>query len=486
MSERSGKLNFAVFSNIINGQPSETTIQRQGINPATEEALFPSPVSSQDDVDAAVKAARTAFQSWRKSSLEERKEKIRAFAAQLLALKSEFSQLLTTEQGKPLHFAAFEIDHAAHWLAGTCELHLPVDEVEGIPERDVTTRYVPLGVVAGIVPWNFPVMLLCGKLAPAVMTGNCIIIKPSPFTPYCGIKIVELAQQFFPPGVVQVLAGDDDLGPLLTAHPGIDKISFTGSTATGAKVMESASRNLTRVTLELGGNDAAIVCSDADVEPAAQQIATAAFMNSGQICIAVKRIYVHGDIYHRFKECFLKYISSLAVGNGLQDGVFMGPIQNKRQYDRVQEFLADAREKSQTVLTGGNIVGSVDKGFFVPPTVVDNPPDDSKIVVEEPFGPIVPLLQWHDVDDVVRRVNASDMGLGASVWAADHNLAARIAEELEVGSVWINEHLGIQPTATFGGHKKSGIGREWGLDGLRGYCNSQTLFSKRTATPPRA
>ncbi|KAF7554294.1 hypothetical protein G7Z17_g3030 [Cylindrodendrum hubeiense] len=453
------KLDFTTFSNIINGQATKTESVRYGINPANKTALFPSPVSTRDDVADAIKAARTAFGSWKRTPIELRKEKIKAFTAEFLAHKAEFSRLLTTEQGKPLD--------------------LPEDVVDDNPERPVMTRYVPLGVVVGIVPWNFPLMLLCGKLAPAVMTGNCIIIKPSPFTPYCGIKLIELAQRFFPPGVIQVLSGDDNLGPWLTSHPGIDKISFTGSTATGKRAMESASKNLTRVTLELGGNDAAIVCSDANVEVAAPQIAQASFMNSGQICIAIKRIYVHKDIYNSFKDAFLKQLSLFKVGDGFQEGMFLGPVQNELQYDRVKEFLIDIQKNKQTVLTGGNVMENSSHGFFIQPTVVDNPPDESKIVVEEPFGPVVPLLQWSDVDNVIDRVNASDMGLGASVWTADTGLAQQIAENLDVGSVWLNEHLGIQPTATFGGHKKSGIGREWGSDGLRGYCNSKTLFFKQ-------
>lgn len=339
-------------------------------------------------------------------------------------------------------------------------------------------------------------MLLCGKLGPALMTGNCIIVKPSPFTPYCGIKIAELAQKFFPPGVVQVVSGDDNLGPWLTAHRGINKISFTGSTATGKRVMESASKNLTRVTLELcvapihvflfgartnsllhrGGNDAAIVCPDVDILTVAPQIATLSFLNSGQICIAIKRIYVHRDIYVPFREAFVKHVESLKVGMGFENGVFLGPVQNKLQYNKVKTFLEDIGEHKQKIAMGGKVIGTEKNGLFIQPTVVDNPPDDSKIVVEEPFGPIVPLLEWSDDNEVIQRANSSDMGLGASVWSPDIDRAVRIGESLEAGSVWINEHTAIKPTATFGGHKQSGIGREWGMDGLRGYCNTQTVF----------
>jgi acyl-CoA reductase-like NAD-dependent aldehyde dehydrogenase len=374
-----------------------------------------------------------------------------------------------------------EIDFAAAWLAGTASLDLPTEIVEDTPEKLVKTYYTPLGVVVGIVPWNFPVMLLCGKIAPAVLTGNTIIIKPSPFTPYCGIKIVELAQQFFPPGVVQVVSGDDNLGPWFTAHPGLDKISFTGSTATGKRVMESASKNLTRVTLELGGNDAAIICPDVDVAAVAPQVATFAFMNSGQVCIAIKRIYVHKDIYAAFRDALVQFVESLKVGNGDAEGVFLGPVQNKLQYDRVVAFLDDVRERGQKVATGGQALQTEDnKGLFIQPTVIDNPPNDSKIVVEEPFGPIVPLLEWSEEDEVIDRANDTDMGLGSSVWSKDLDRALRIGQSLEAGTVWINEHLGPTPLAAFGGYKKSGIGREWGVGGLRDFCNTQTVFLNKS------
>ncbi|KAF4438949.1 hypothetical protein F53441_12683 [Fusarium austroafricanum] len=475
-NNNSSKMDFSTFSNIINGQFRDTPATRHGVNPSTREALPPSPVSTQADVNEAVHAARKVFQEWKKTPIEARKEKLKGLAVKVILHKEEFARLLIAEHGKPTQFAYDEIIRGAHWFTGTCQLDMPVDEVENNPERRIITRYVPLGVVVGIVPWNYPIMLLCGKLGPALMAVNCIIVKPSPFTPYCGIKIVELAQRFFPPGVVQVLSGGDDLGPMLTTHPSIDKISFTGSTATGKKVMESASKNLTRVTLDFGGNDAAIVCSDADVESAASQIAIAAFMNAGQICIAVKRIYVHRDIYDSFKACFMKHLSQLKVGDGFAEGTFMGPVQNELQFERVKAHLEDVTKNNYVVLKGGNMSETLQDGFFIQPTVVDNPPDDSKIVREEPFGPVVPLLKWSGVDEVLSRVNANDMGLGASVWTADDDLGQRIAEGLDVGSVWFNEHLVIEPTAVFGGHKKSGIGCEWGVDGLRGYCNSKTFF----------
>lgn len=203
-------------------------------------------------------------------------------------------------------------------------------------------------------------------------------------------------------------------------------------------------------------------------------------MNAGQICIAVKRIYVHQDIYEAFKASFIKHVSQLKVGDGFADGTFMGPVQNQLQFERVKVHLDDIAKNNYAVLKGGDMSEGLKKGYFIQPTVVDNPPDDSKIVTEEPFGPVVPLLKWSGVDEVLSRVNSSDMGLGGSVWTTDEELAMRIADGLDVGSVWFNEHLAIEPTATFGGHKNSGLGREWGVDGLRGYCNSKTYFIKKS------
>lgn len=265
--------------------------------------------------------------------------------------------------------------------------------------------------------------------------------------------------------------------------------------------MESASKNLTRVTLELcatllhfplspsanrllyrGGNDPAIVCPDVDILSVASQIANLSFLNSGQICIAIKRVYVHKDIYVPFREAFVKHVESLKVGGGFENGVFLGPVQNKLQYNKVESFLEDIHENNQTIATGGQIIDTEQNGLFIRPTVIDNPQDDSKIVMEEPFGPIVPLMEWSDDNEVIQRANSSDMGLGASVWSSDIDRAVRIGECLEAGSVWINEHIAIKPTATFGGHKQSGIGCEWGTDGLRGYCNTQTVFLNQRQT----
>ncbi|KAL2820252.1 aldehyde dehydrogenase domain-containing protein [Aspergillus cavernicola] len=477
---------FAVFDNFqntINGQQTSTTEKRHSINPASGQPNPDVPVSTPQDVDRAVEAAKEAFETWSEVPPSERKKAVLAFADGLEKHAQEFAKLLVQEQGKPLQFATLEITGAINWLRETCDLELKDEIIEDSDERKLVVRHTPIGVAVGIVPWNFPLTLCCLKLAPAVLTGNTVIIKPSPFTPYCGLKLVELAQQVFPPGVVQALSGDDNLGPWLTAHPGIDKISFTGSSATGKKVMESAAKTLKRVTLELGGNDAAIICKGVDVEAVAAKVASLGFMNSGQICVAIKRIYIHESIYDRFRDAAAAFTKTLKLGEGNEEGVFMGPIQNAMQYEKVKSFFSDITKDQLSLSNGGictdNPGEAGGRGYFIRPTIIDKPAEDSRLVTEEPFGPILPLLSWNDEKDVIARANNTRMGLGASVWSNDLDEAARIASKLQAGTVWVNTHMETDARAPFGGHKESGIGAEMGLHGLRAYCNVQTLFLKK-------
>ncbi|EXJ71975.1 aldehyde dehydrogenase (NAD+) [Cladophialophora psammophila CBS 110553] len=468
---------FNGFYNTINGKLTGTEQTRHGINPATGKPNPEVPVSTPKDVDDAVAAAKEAFKSWSQTPYEKRRECVLAFADALEKYATDFGRLLTQEQGKPVQFGVGEAHTGVQWMRALAKLELKEEVVEENDEKQVIVRYTPLGVCVGIVPWNFPVHLACGKIAPSVLTGNPIIIKPSPFTPYCDLKLGELAQQFFPPGVIQVLSGDDNLGPWLTAHPGPDKISFTGSTVTGKKVMESAAKTLKRVTLELGGKDPAIICKNVDINAVAAKIATLAFLNSGQICLAIKRIYVHESIHDKFRDAMVEFTKTLKVGDGTEEGVFLGPIQNKMQYEKVKTFFNDIEKEKWTVAVGGK---NEDKpGYFITPTIIDKPADDSRIATEEPFGPIVPLMTWTDEADVVARANNTKMGLGASVWSDDLDEAARIARQLDAGSVWVNTHLEVDPNAPFGGHKESGIGFEWGIGGLKSFCNVQSLFLKK-------
>ncbi|KAL6236246.1 hypothetical protein BDW75DRAFT_250277 [Aspergillus navahoensis] len=472
---------FDNFQNTINGEQTSTAEKRHGINPATGEPNPDVPVATKEDVDRAVAAAQAAFKTWSEVPFEERRKALLAFADAIEQYAEDFSKLLVQEQGKPLPFATYEVAESTRIIRSQAEIAegLKDEIIEDSAEKKIVVRHTPIGVGAGIIPWNFPCVLAIVKVAPALLTGNVIIIKPSPFTPYCGLKLAELAQRFFPPGVVQALSGDDQLGPWLTAHPGIGKISFTGSSATGKKVMESASKTLKRVTLELGGKDAAIVCKNVDVQSVAPEVVSKGFLNSGQICLAVKRIYVHESIYEEFRDAAVAYAKTVQVGPGTQEGVFMGPLQNSMQYEKVKGFFADLTKEQLSLTHADGEPFDNKPGYFIKPTIIDRPAEDSRIATEEQFGPIVPLLSWSDESDVIARANNTQMGLGASVWANDLDEAARIAAKLQAGSVWVNTHFEGDPRAPFGGHKESGIGTENGLHGLRQWCNLQTLYLKK-------
>ncbi|PNP60643.1 hypothetical protein FNYG_14627 [Fusarium nygamai] len=455
------------FVQIIDGKPSITKETRYTVNPANLQPKEEVPVATKDDLDHAVDVARKAFRTWSKVSYEDRRSAVLAFADAVEQVKTDFRDLLVPQ-------ADAESDATVAWIRGLAHIELPEDVIEDDDKRTIITRYVPIGVVGAIIPWNFPFLLAASKITPALLTGNVVIIKPSPFTPYCGLKLAELAQQFFPPGVVQSLSGDDRLGPWMTSHPGIDKISFTGSSTTGKLVLQSAARTLKRATLELGGNDPAIIFPDVDVDKVAEKIAFYTFLNSGQICIALKRIYVHESIYEQFRDAMVKHVKTYTLGDGSQEGISHGPVQNSMQYEKVKTFFEDIEKQGWKVAIGGKIDPS--PGYFITPTVIDRPPEDSRIVVEEPFGPIVPLLSWKDEEDVIARANNSLMGLGASIWCNDLKKAEKAAREIQAGSVWINTHFDLSPMAPFGGHKESGLGVEWGINGLKELCNVQTLF----------
>lgn len=447
------------------------------LNPATGQEIGRAPDASQADVDRAVVAACAAFRAWRERPVAERQAAVRVFAETLRSNADELARLFTAEQGRPLPLARSEIMGAAAFMDGISALAPPVEILEDTLERRVEVRHVPLGVVAAIAPWNFPVILALWKVAPALIAGNTVVLKPSPFTPLVMLRIAALVAEQLPPGVFNVVSGGDSVGPWLTAHSGVAKISFTGSAATGKRVMESAARDLKRVTLELGGNDAAIVLADVDLATAVPALFWAAMRNSGQICIAAKRIYVHDSIYDAFRDAFVAFARGVRMGDGSVAGVELGPVQNRPQAERVRAMIADCRDRGETVITAGE--ASAGDGFFVPVTVVDNPGDGSPIVREEPFGPVVPLLRFTDVDDVVARANDSPFGLAASVWTRDLDLADGLARRLEAGTVWINEVQYLHPWQPFGGHKHSGIGVENGLAGLLSYTNAQTLVTRK-------
>ncbi len=443
------------------------------VNPATREIFAHAPTAGVKNLDAAVSAAKAAFPAWKALGIEHRREGLIALSEAMEAHAQELASLFVREQGRPADWALGEITFSARWLQAIAAQDIPVDVVEDTDTRRVEVHHEPLGVVAGIVPWNFPVNLAIWKIAPALLAGNTMVLKPSPFTPLCALKIGEMSRDVLPPGVLNIISGDDALGPMMTAHQGFAKISFTGSTATGKRVMEAAARDLKRITLELGGNDAAIVMPDVDVDKIAQQIFMGAFFNSAQICIATKRLYIHEDVYDALRDRLHELAKAATVGDGSQQGVLFGPVQNEPQYRRVLSLLEDARREGLTLLQGKEVPKG---GYFIPITLVDNPPEESRVVQEEAFGPVLPLMKFKDVDDVVARANNSEYGLAGAVWSADIEQAVSIAKRLETGTVWINQNLQNGAHIPFAGFKQSGFGVENGKEGLLEYTQPKSIY----------
>ena len=463
---------------LVNGEMIKTDQTLEVLNPASEELIGQVPDCGATELDAAVDAAAAAFKSWSKQTVESRRAMLMRIADVLESNLDELMRSLTAEQGKPHEQAAQEVGLSALWLRGAATLDLEDQIMEDSEERLSRLRRVPVGVVAAIVPWNFPVLMAIQKLGSALLAGCTMVLKPSPFTPLTTLRLAELIKDELPAGVLNVITGGDDLGPLMTAHPAVDKISFTGSTATGKKVMQSAAGDLKRITLELGGNDASIVMPDVDVKTVAQNLFWSSFSNAGQICIAAKRVYIHEDVYDEIAGELVEIAKQVKVGDGSEQGVGVGPIQNKRQFERVCDLIQDAKDKGYNFLLGGETDESV-PGYFVPLTILDNPPEDARIVAEEQFGPVMPLMKFSSVDEVVRKANDSDYGLAGAIWSEDTDAATGIAEQLETGTVWINEFLHLSPLVPFGGHKHSGFGADFGREGLEGYTYPQVITVKR-------
>ncbi|WP_296680277.1 aldehyde dehydrogenase family protein [Novosphingobium sp.] len=469
-----------LYRNLIDGEMIETAATLDVVNPANEQVVGRVPACGAAELDRAVAAARRAFKTWSKTPVDDRRAVIMGISAAIEANADELYRLLTTEQGKPHMQAQHEIHASAGMVAAQSTLVLEDVINEDTEERFSRTRRVPVGVVGGIVPWNFPVLMAVQKIAPAILSGCTIVLKPSPFTPLTTLRLAELIKDVVPAGVVNIITGEDSLGPLITAHPDIDKITFTGSTATGKKIMEGASKDLKRITLELGGNDASIVLPDADVAKVAEQLFWSSFTNAGQICVAAKRVYIHEDIYEPLSKAIADYAKTVTVGDGSQQGTGVGPIQNKKQFDRVCELIEDAKTNGYKFLVGGDVDPS-GSGYYVPITILDNPPEDARIVAEEQFGPVMPLMKFSSDDEVIARANASDYGLAGAVWTKDTDRGVAIAEQLETGTVWINEFLHLTPFAPFGGHKQSGFGAEYGIEGLKEFTYTQVITVKRDA-----
>lgn len=470
------------YNLIIDGKKVATAETFPVLNPATEQVVAQAPKATAEHLNQAVAAARRAFPAWSATPDAERSRLVHAIADALGAHSEELTRLLTLEQGKPgVGFAgmggAFEIGGTLMWAHATADLELPVEVIQDNDQARIEVHRKPLGVIGSITPWNFPLMIAIWHVMPALRSGNTVVIKPSEFTPLTTLRAVEIMNEILPPGVINIVTGDGSLGAAMSSHPDINKIVFTGSTATGKKIMQSAAGNLKRITLELGGNDAAIVLPDTDVAAAAPKIFATALFNNGQTCAALKRLYVHEDIYDEMCDALAAIARSVKTGDGSIEGMDFGPIQNKTQFDKVCAIASQAKASGARFLTGGEPVQG--PGYFFPVTIVADIADDTRLVAEEPFGPILPVLKFSDVEDALRRANDSNNGLGGSVWSGDVARATALASRLECGTAWVNGHAMIQPNMPFGGVKESGVGVEFGRYGLEEYTTIQSLYIAR-------
>lgn len=460
------------YKMLIGGRLVDGDHDMDVINPATEEVFATVSRASERQADAAIEAAATAFPGWAETPLAERQAKVSRLADTIVANADRLARALTQEQGKPLAEAQGEIAWAEGYLRHYATLDIAERTIQDDASGLIQVRRKPLGVVAGIIAWNFPLLVACWKIGPAVIAGNTIVLKPAPTTPVTALMLGELCQKIFPAGVVNIIADANDLGGYLTADPRIAKVGFTGSTATGKKIMASAADGLKRLTLELGGNDPGIVLDDVDVRATAQGIFNAAFLNCGQVCLAIKRAYVHDSIYDAMCDELTRLAEAAVVDDGLAQGAQIGPIQNKAQYEKVKTFLDRARTDG-TIVAGGEIIDRA--GYFLRPTIVRDVTDGDQIVDEEQFGPILPVIRFSDIDDVVARANASPYGLGASVWSRDVDRALAVAERIESGSVWVNQHIAIGPHIPMAGVKSSGLGVEQSEEGLAEYTQLSVI-----------
>lgn len=458
------------FKLLIGGRLEDGDMTMDVINPATEQPVASCSRASKAQLDRAVAAAKSAFPAWAATTIDERRKVLLAMADAIQNNIADLARLLTQEQGKPLQAAMGEVFGTAAFFRYFASLDLPATTVQDDAQGRVEIRRKPLGVIGAIVPWNFPMILMAFKIPAALLAGNTVLLKPAATTPLATLKFAELVKDLVPAGVLNVIADANDLGGEITKHPDIRKISFTGSTETGKRVMAGAADALKRVTLELGGNDAAIVLGDVDPKETAPKIFNAAFQNSGQVCIAAKRVYVHESIYDAMCDELAKLADAAILGDGLEQGTEFGPLQNKAQFDKVLGYIEEGR-KDGKIIAGGNRMG--DKGYFIRPTIVRDITDGSRLVDEEQFGPVLPVIKYTDAADAVARANASIYGLGGSIWSKDTGQAWDLAAGMDSGTVWINKHADLQPHLPFGGAKFSGLGSELGEEGLKEFTQIQ-------------
>ena len=437
-------------------------------NPATGEPVGEAPVHIVTDLQHAIDVAVAAQPGWAALGHEARSAALLKAADAIEARAEDLAQLLSREQGKPLNGpnARFEVGACAAWLRAAAGTPLEAEPLVDDSEARAELHYRPIGVVGAIGPWNWPMMITVWQVAPALRMGNAVVVKPSEYTPLSVIALVETINDALPEGLLTVVSGGRDVGEALASHPAIGKIMFTGSTATGKAIIKSSADTVKRLTLELGGNDAGIVLPDADPKAIAEGLFWGAFINTGQTCAALKRLYVHDDIYDAVCEELTTVAKAMPMGNGLDENNVLGPLQNKAQYEIVANLVEAAKASGARVLLGGN-PDTDQPGYFYPTTLVADIDNDNPLVAEEQFGPALPIIRYSTIDEAIEKANALDVGLGASVWSSDPATARDVATRIQAGTVWINKHGAVDPRIPFGGAKQSGYGLEFGVEGLK-------------------
>lgn len=463
---------MADFKLLIDGKLVRGAATLEVINPATEEVFAIAPRADRAQLEETVAAAKEAFPSWAAFSIRERRKFISDLIDAVEVGREEFAKLLTLEQGKPFPQALGEMATTIDRMRYVANLDLSAKLLKEDATQRIVQQHAPLGVVAAIVPWNFPMLLLCVKIAPALLMGNTVVAKPAPTTPLTALKFGELCADILPPGILNVIVDQNDLGGALTDHPDIAKVSFTGSTVTGKKVMASVAGTLKRLTLELGGNDAAILLDDIDPKEVAPKLFAGATFNAGQACIGIKRVYAHESHYNKICDELGQLARDIIVDDGMRQGAQMGPLQNKTQFEKVKGYLTDAGRDGK-VVAGGEALNR--KGYFIKPTIVCDIEDSSRLVREEQSGPVLPVLRYDDIEDAIARANDTDYGLGGSVWSTDLDRAYAVATKVNSGTVWINKHLDLPPDIPFRGARQSGIGAEFGQEGLEEYTQARII-----------
>ncbi|TBU38412.1 aldehyde dehydrogenase [Dichomitus squalens] len=470
------------FKHVIDGKLADSPTNAEAINPSTGEVFAHVPVATREQLEETIAAAERAFPTWSAKAWGERADILRALAALIERHAERFNTMIMREVGKDRASAAYEVMSASSWLRAYAS-HTLQDEVStGATGRVSQVRYRPYGVCGAIIAFNFPLVLCVLKLGHSLLVGNCLIIKVPPTSPCVALKFIELAQSIVPPGVLSALYGGSDLGQWIVEHPRIWRISFTGSTTAGRAILSSAAPHVKNITLELGGNDPAIVLPDVDVKKVAQHLFLAATSNAGQICFNTKRLYIHEDVYDAVRDEIVALARAAVVGDPFDPETTIGPVQNQRQYDKLKGLMADSKDKGYKIAfeCEAPAHGEKSKGYFIPVTILDNPPEDSRVVREEQFGPIIPLLKWRDDGEVVARANSDEYGFSATLWGSDMKRLRSIADRLFYGMVWINEWGVIDGDHLITGTKHSGGGVESSKYALSSWAYIQSFTCKES------